>query len=300
MDKTDIILIQLLLQNSRQSYRELAEKINLSANAVHKRIQELQEIGVIHAFTARISLSAFEQAISIYVWGQSDSKTLTETMNTLGKHSNIYWASVGGKNDLYIGAYLKRMADLEAFTTFIKKEGQIPNPTVGIGFQFGQSSPTINLSSLDTRIVGSLHKNSRKRVSEVAEELGVSAKTVRRRLSKMISEGSIEMSLEWYPDKSNDIMTIFHLQLKPASEKNEVLPILLNKYSPNFLFPLFVSNLPNLLLCVVWTNSMKELRDLRTSFESEEVFESLEPVVLYDGSLFDTWRDEVLMKKGNE
>ena len=114
----------------------------------------------------------------------------------------------------------------------------------------------------------------------------------------MISEGSIEMSMEWYPDKSNDIMTIFHLHLKPTSEKNEVLSLLQNKYSPNLLFPLLVSNLPNLLLCVVWTNSMKELRDLRSSFESEDLFESIEPVVIYDGSLFDTWRDEVLKKKG--
>lgn len=294
MDKTDIILTQLLLKNSRQSYRELAEHLKLSANAVHKRIQELSEIEVIHAFTARISLSAFEQAVSVYVWGSSESKSFDETTKILGTNSNIYWVTVAGKNDLYVGAHLKNMSDLEPLIAFVKKEGQIPNPTVGIGFQFDSPSHTINLSSLDIRIIHALHKNSRKRVSEVAEELGVSAKTVRRRLSKMISEGSIEMSLEWYPDKSNDIMTIFHLHLKSTAERNEVLPILLNKYSPNILFPILFSNLPNLLLCVVWTNSMKELRGLRTSFESEDVFESIEPVVIYDGSLFDTWRDEAL------
>ena len=41
MDKTDIILTQLLLRNSRLPYRELAEKLDLSVNAVHKRIREL-------------------------------------------------------------------------------------------------------------------------------------------------------------------------------------------------------------------------------------------------------------------
>jgi DNA-binding Lrp family transcriptional regulator len=298
MDKTDIILIQLLLQNSRRSYRELGEHLNLSANAIHKRIHELQEIGVIHTFTARISLSAFEHAVSVYVWGQSDSKSLGENIQILGKNNNIYWASIAGKNDVFIGAHLKNMADLEPFIAFIKQEGQMPNPTIGIEFQSGQSSQSINLSSLDIRIIDSLHKDSRKRISEVAEELGISAKTVKRRLTKMISEGSIEMSLEWYPDKSNDILTIFQMHLKPTFEKNDVLPNLQNNYSPSLLFSLSVSNLPNLLLCVVWTNSMKEIRDLRDSFENEDVFESIEPVILYDGYLFDTWRDEILKKKG--
>lgn len=60
MDKIDVILIQLLMQNSRRPYRELAEILHLSINAVHKRIQELIKIGIIRNFTAKIDLSAFQ------------------------------------------------------------------------------------------------------------------------------------------------------------------------------------------------------------------------------------------------
>ncbi|MCW4046507.1 MAG: winged helix-turn-helix transcriptional regulator [Candidatus Bathyarchaeota archaeon] len=48
MDKTDIVLCQLLLSNSRLSYSELAETLNLSVTAVHKRIQDLTESGMKH------------------------------------------------------------------------------------------------------------------------------------------------------------------------------------------------------------------------------------------------------------
>jgi DNA-binding Lrp family transcriptional regulator len=41
MDNTDIVLCQLLLGNSRLSYSELADKLNLSVTATHKRIQDL-------------------------------------------------------------------------------------------------------------------------------------------------------------------------------------------------------------------------------------------------------------------
>jgi DNA-binding Lrp family transcriptional regulator len=53
MDKADVILCQLLLMNSRLSYRRLADMLNLSVAAVHSRIQSLIDAGVIRKFTAR-------------------------------------------------------------------------------------------------------------------------------------------------------------------------------------------------------------------------------------------------------
>lgn len=67
MDKTDIFLIQLLLANSRLPYAELAKKLNLSVNAVHKRIQSLVEMGVIRRFTAKVS----HFAVQVFIYGNS-------------------------------------------------------------------------------------------------------------------------------------------------------------------------------------------------------------------------------------
>jgi DNA-binding Lrp family transcriptional regulator len=58
LDKTDVILCQLLLANSRLSYRELAEKLDLSVTAIHNRIQSLVEMGIIRKFTAKPSIYA--------------------------------------------------------------------------------------------------------------------------------------------------------------------------------------------------------------------------------------------------
>jgi DNA-binding Lrp family transcriptional regulator len=70
MDKADIILCQLLLGNSRLSYSELAEMLNLSVTAVHKRIQDLIESRVIRKFTAKLSLFQLG-ALHVLVFGRS-------------------------------------------------------------------------------------------------------------------------------------------------------------------------------------------------------------------------------------
>ncbi len=302
MDKTDVILTQLLLRNSRLSYSELADTLGLSVNAVHKRIRELTESGIIRAFTTKVSLYALK-AIHILVFGRSMTQSIEEVHKKLREKDSTYWVAVAGGNYLYVGAYLQNLSELEPYVAFVKKEAQMPDPIVGIvhfdtDLPFSLTPQDITLYPLDYQIIYALHKNSRKRVSEVAEELGVSAKTVRRRLSKMIHEGLIELSIEWYPDVSNDIMTLFHLHLKAYADKSKVGSLLVKKYSPNAFFFWSFSNLPNHLICVVWTRTMKELRDLRKRFESEEVFESIVPNILYTGYIFDTWRDKLVLEKG--
>jgi DNA-binding Lrp family transcriptional regulator len=301
MDKTDVILTVLLLDNSRISYRELAEKLGLSVNAVHKRIQSLIDSRIIRRFTAKISLSALK-AVSVVIYGKSEADSVGTLHEVLGSHGSISWVALAGGNYLYILAYLRSISELEPLIDYIKKEAKILSPTVGIIPPTPINVPTsaeATLYPLDREIIYSLRDNSRKALADIAEELGVSAKTVRRRLSSMINKGLIELSMEWYPDASNDIMTIVHIRLKHAVEKNAASNVL-KTYFPNMIFYWSFSNLPNELLSVFWTNTMKELKDIQQRLVSEEIVESIMPNILYSGYIFDTWRDELIRPTRSE
>jgi len=296
MDKTDIILVMYLLINSRMSNRELAERLNLSVNAVHKRIQTLIELGVIRKFTAKLSLFKLGGVI-IQIFGVSTALTIETLPEKISKNNCVYWVALAGGNYLYIGAYLRNLSDLESFVDFIKTEAKIPNPIVGIvsspftGHDIPVPAHDVSLTPLDHKIIHSLHDDSRKAISDIAEELGMSAKTIRRRLSNMMEHHLIDLSLEWYPDASNDIMTVLHLHLKPTIEKKSI-PQVLGKYMPNLLFYWLFSDLPNELMAIVWTNTMKELKEIQERLVKENMFESIIPNILYVGYLFETWRDE--------
>jgi DNA-binding Lrp family transcriptional regulator len=298
MDKTDIILVMHLLNNSRMSNRELAEKLNLSVNAVHKRIQTLKEQGVIRKFTAKASLFALSGVITIQIYGVSTASSFEDLPEKIHKNDSIYWLALAGGSYLYIGAYLRNLSALEPLMDFIKKEAKMPNPIVGIvGLPFPlpnvpTQSPNMVLSTLDRKIIHALRNDSRKAISDIAEELGVSAKTIRRRLSNMADHYLIDLSLEWFPDASNDILAILHLHLKPTIDKKNI-PQALNKYIPNLLFYWSFSNLSNELMAVVWTNTMKELKEIQERFAKENLFESIIPNILYVGYIFETWRDDI-------
>jgi DNA-binding Lrp family transcriptional regulator len=296
MDNTDIILSSFLLANSRMPYRELADQLGLSVNAVHKRIQSLVESGVIRKFTAKVSLSAVE-AIHVFIFGGSQADSSYVAKEKLGRYDSIYWVAIAGGNYLYIGAYLRRITELQPLVDYIKKEANMPNPTVGIisgdsGIPPPKTSGERTLHALDLQIIGALHDNSRKAVSDVAEKLKVSAKTIRRRLDGMIKNGLIELSIEWYPDISNDIVSIFRV-VPNSSVELETVDRFFKKLSPNILFYWRFSNLPNDLIAFVWTRTMKELRNIHESFERAKVFETIVPNILYTGYIFNTWRDDL-------
>lgn len=54
MDKTDIRITELLRGNARMSYQELGDKIGMSRVAAKKRVQRLEEEGVIRGYNTYI------------------------------------------------------------------------------------------------------------------------------------------------------------------------------------------------------------------------------------------------------
>jgi DNA-binding Lrp family transcriptional regulator len=131
MDKIDVVLSLLLLQNSRLSYRELAETLNLSVTAVHNRIQSQIEQGIIRKLTARPSVLA-SMAIHVLIFGNSKTNSINDLKAKLEKNCCIYWLAVGGASYLYIGAYLRNICELEHLVNYVKEVAEIPEPTVGL------------------------------------------------------------------------------------------------------------------------------------------------------------------------
>jgi DNA-binding Lrp family transcriptional regulator len=57
LDDTDRTILQLLLEDARRSWRDIAETVDLSPPAVADRVDRLQEIGVIRNFTVEVDRS---------------------------------------------------------------------------------------------------------------------------------------------------------------------------------------------------------------------------------------------------
>lgn len=54
LDEIDARILELLEEDSRRSFTEMAEKLKVSESAIRKRVSALQRIGVIKKFTIKV------------------------------------------------------------------------------------------------------------------------------------------------------------------------------------------------------------------------------------------------------
>lgn len=299
MDQIDKHITSLLLMNSRVTYREIAEKTELTVNAVHNRIKNLIVKGIIHKFTTKLNIKALN-GIRIFIIGSTNRTDFEEMGTLLGKHENIYWVTFGSGNQAFIGADLQNIDEMSDVLSYAKNIAELVDVQVAIQ-DLHHSSPPENssLSKRDYQILNSLRNDSRKALSEVATELGLSAKTVRNRLENMVQNSWVEFSIEWYPDLGNDIFNLILADVKPEVDIQSLEQKLYTDNFPNIVFFFTFNNLPETIMFVHWSNSMKEFKLFRQTLDMN-LFEKFVPYTFHTGLLFDTWRDELLEERAKK
>jgi len=294
--------------NSRTPYRELAESFKMSVNSIHKRVKAMVKLGILGKFVTQLNLPIYEHTPSnLVMFGDSKAKNVKGLIDKLGLNENIYTVSQHSGNLFIIHALIQNMNDLEPLVSFVKQTAEIPDLKVGL-----ESTPVwlgadldvkeeVKLSNTDFLIINALKDNSRKTIVEIAEEIGISTKTIRRRLDRLIENYWIHFTIHWYPDKCSEDIVMIILTIKPSItvDKTKILENLREKYGQKILFTWTFSTLPNILIICVWVSSMKELQDIQTSLISDD-FESVSLNVGIVGKIFPTWRDKYLEDKIKE
>jgi DNA-binding Lrp family transcriptional regulator len=142
-----------------------------------------------------------------------------------------------------------------------------------------------------------MRRDSRKPATDIAAEVNASAKTVHRRLEWMVEKGLVDFTIDWYPDASNDIVAVCHVEVAKGFDRMKALENLRDRFAQKILVEMLFSNLPNQIALFMWTNSMKEMEDLRESLSGTQGVDSVILNVLQIGYIFETWRDALVLEK---
>jgi DNA-binding Lrp family transcriptional regulator len=305
MDDTDRKLLILMSANPRIHVRELAKRLGISRQAVDRRMQTLMKTGIIKGMIAGISIPYLD-AVPVTVFGRSKTASAEKTLDRLGESEFTRRVVVAGGNFLYVIGFLRNISELGSYVEFVKRAGEMTEPTVGINCLDDGLSPDYSvdgagkrkqsykeLSPLDLKIIASLKDDARRPVTDIAHMVGVSAKTVRRHLEDMMSEGSLDMGMPADLIIGGDMLFVTHVNLSDGADKVEVGRRLLSQSPFQDQYIRTFSNLPGLLVWVFWSGKMGEIRKvIREVGEDEDVL-SVMLNFAYLERMYPTWRDKL-------
>jgi DNA-binding Lrp family transcriptional regulator len=306
MDDTDRKLLILIATNPRIHIQELAKRLGISKQAVHRRMQVLTEIGVIKGMIAGISIPYLD-AVPVIVFGRSKTASIEETLDRLGESEFSNLAAVAGGNFLYLLGVLRNISELDSYAEFVKRVAEMPEPTVGIACLDGGLMPPYSvdggrgrrkqsykeLSPLDLKIIASLKDNARRPIADIADMVGVTPKTVRRHLEDMISDGSLDMTVPVDLPSGGDMLLIMHVNLRDGADKGEVGRRLLSKHYFQDQYVRTFINLPGFLMWVFWSDKMTEIRKVLIEIGEDEDVLSVMLNFVYLERMYTTWRDKL-------
>ena len=299
MDDIDLRIIQELVPNSRVTYRELADKLRVSANSAHKRVQNMVEQRIIQQFTLRLTPAAVPQ-VWVRVCGVSATTLMDETVKRLGQNQHTSMVAVSSNNSFHVVGVLRDVSELNRYVNFVIRTGEISDPTVRLlNLPRLQSREKISLTDTDYKIIAALQDNCRKQIVDVARELDLSAKTVRRRLERMEAAELICYEVRFDHGLLGGIFTLLDLYLLPGADNRDAVALIRNKYSKNLMELRTFSTLPNDITIDVWTKTTAELKELQDALQKEGYFEKVVPILVYKVYRFDTWLDQQIRDKAS-
>ncbi|MHA2288571.1 MAG: AsnC family transcriptional regulator [Promethearchaeota archaeon] len=288
MDTTDLHIAKLLLSNCRITYRDIAKTFELSVNAVYKRVQNMINSGVIRAFTARPSLIGLK-AINVLIAGKSEGRNINDISGELGSHESIFFVGNAGGNYLYIDGYLREISELENYTANVSKIAKLHDFITCIKELPYRINPEV-LTKTDYRILRVLVNDAKRSLADIAEDIGLSAKTVRKRIKRMMEYNLVEFSINFAPQTEGTIVCQFHAYLNQKKDYNSEYKRIEEKYYDYILYLQRFTNISNLLMITALTKSNREAATLYSKFQEED-YEKVEYNIIYNGFFFDTWRD---------
>lgn len=117
MDKIDLVILDILKKDSRQSSNQIGEKVGLTKPAVIERMRKLKSSGVIKQYTIQVDRASYGQNILAFISVKIDRTGNTSNFkNTVTKFSSVLEChKVAGEYDYLLKVVTTDLPHLNQF-----------------------------------------------------------------------------------------------------------------------------------------------------------------------------------------
>jgi DNA-binding Lrp family transcriptional regulator len=273
LDEIDRQILAALARNCRITYQELSRRHGISANAIRRRIMNLEETGEISSYVVSLSAGMIGSN-QIFGYLTSDgSRDEVEMIDQIGSHPNIT-AAAAYSNGTY--AFVanhdttQEMHELSSFLRNIKSviDAEI-HPTI---ISPGQK---MELTKLHLRILRFLVEDPRLSVVEIANKSGLTARRVRRLLGQLEESRAVHFKALVELGAASSIPFIARIRWNERSTSYERIIDLLEKKYPLAVWEHFVSATEPILFTLLSGESLTDVNEMTREIRRHPDIESV-------------------------
>ncbi len=279
MDLLDKSIILELMYNSRASCQDLAERFSSSRGVVRKRIERLQDIGVIEHFTAWYSLAMIEANLVLSHITTDQQTEKVEILGSLEQNPMIHVVIPTVTNDVVVHAEAIGLDGLSNLGVSIRKLRGVDKAELHpIQFNRGRK---FEMKRIHLRVMSALFLNSRLSGAEIARRTALSPRSVRRALNEIVAGQGIIFGIARNPGAESGLH--FYVKTTWDDRKTEAEAIIkkTQQIFPEATWESYVSACNPTLFTRFFVRYAKDAERISSAISGFEGVESIENLVLY-------------------
>ncbi len=114
MDKKDLKILEMLQENARMPYMEIARRLNLSEGTVRKRVLKMEESGIIKGYTVDIDPKQLGYGTIVLLGMDVEPKYFLSAARELSKMDCVRWVYTStGDHSIMAEIWTKNTAELD-------------------------------------------------------------------------------------------------------------------------------------------------------------------------------------------
>ena len=284
MDNLDMKILNRLLNNCRESDRQIGIELGISGGAVRARIRKMQANKIIEDFFIKVEPPVLGYGILYFVVTGENISEILEQASLVGEPYfvvpcvggiTVCGISIKENMNQKIELAKKLMKDVRVLSIF-----EAENP--------GFSS---NLTKTDLEILEELIKDPRQKIEQIAKNTKMSTKTITRCIEKFHENDGIQFTLVYDPKKietfiPHAILTWIEGDLK------ETLETLNDSFSESYLQIPFIAK--NQIVLFMYSDSIFKMDELTQKVRNVKNVKSADLFIPKKISFYIKWIEKAI------
>ncbi len=272
-------ILSRLLNNCRESDRQIGKELGISGGAVRVRIKKMLDSGVIEKFFLKIEPPILGHGVLYFVVSGENIQEILEQVSLVGE-PYIVVPCVGGVTVCGIAI----QENLEQKIELAKK--LMKDLRVLSIFEAENSVFKSNLTKTDLVILEELIKEPRQKIEKIAKNTDLSTKTVTRSIEKLHENDGFQFTLIYDPTKIEDFIPHAVLSWIDGDLK-ETLENLNDTFSESYLQIPFIAK--NQIVLFLYSDSIFKMDELTQKVRTSKNVKSADLFIPKKISFYTNW-----------
>ncbi len=277
-------ILSRLLNNCRESDRQIGIELGISGGAVRARIQKMQAKNIIEEFFIKVEPPVLGYGILYFVVSGENIKEILEQASLVGEPYfvvpcvggiTVCGISIKENMEQKIELAKKLMKDVRVLSIF-----EAENP--------GFSS---NLTKTDLEILEELIKDPRQKIEQIAKNTGMSTKTITRCIEKLHENDGILFTLVYDPIKIENFIP-HTILVWIEGDLKETLESLNSSFSESYLQIPFIAK--NQIILFMYSDNIFKMDELTQKVRNIKNIKSADLFIPKKISFYIKWIEKAI------